>query len=449
MPKGGIFSALVRPRERMTLRAIRSESRMRKEAVSRFNKRWRAWAQHRVRQYTLNLPVSLTADTQLMDNKYIAACVQKAARLRKHDSRLWRGYSDRILQIQDTLEPHDLGYILWGYGKSGYLDPRLYIGLSARIHDTLPEFNSHALMALMWCMKRINYQDKELVAATVRTAVETIEKVRPSDFIKIVNGAASLGLSNKDICKRVQEVTIPKLEETFAQGFRDAVNPLAISFIYKDSPVTRYLLERFRRIHITARPHHMMHAYESAIAVRLLYPQIWQELPLEVKAFYVRMSQRHIKSKEKTPSNVQWEISGVLASEMEFNHRNTFRWGPFSVDVGLDQVDDDERRDCIMVDTPTSYFFNTNQYRPGRQLRHRLLSELGWKVRRVRWEDWVQLQAEEKKPFLENMLCEEPSDHLFDRHPVDMSELRHLYKDFNTRYAARQAEREVRELDLD
>ena len=33
----------------------------------------------------------------LMDANYITACVQKAAALRKHDVKLWFGYSKRIL----------------------------------------------------------------------------------------------------------------------------------------------------------------------------------------------------------------------------------------------------------------------------------------------------------------------------------------------------------------
>jgi len=123
------------------------------------------------------------------------------------------------------------------------------------------------------------------------------------------------------------------------------------------------------------------------------------------------------------------------------SHRNSFQWGPFSVDVGLDRVDEDERRDCIMVDTPTSYFLNTNQYRPTKRLRHRLLSELGWKVRRVRWEDWVSLERSEKKPFLEKLFLQDPLYELFDRPVEEMSTLRHSYSDFNMQWLAKRSRR--------
>ena len=51
-----------------------------------------------------------------MDANYITACVQKAAALRKHDVKLWFGYSKRILELREELQPDQLGYIMWGYG---------------------------------------------------------------------------------------------------------------------------------------------------------------------------------------------------------------------------------------------------------------------------------------------------------------------------------------------
>jgi hypothetical protein len=99
MGKGGIFATLVRPQERQTLRAIRAESRLKRAGISKYNKRFRSWAQMRVRKYQLGLPVVLTTDTPLMDPKYITACVQKAAKLRKHDVDLWKGYAERVKEI--------------------------------------------------------------------------------------------------------------------------------------------------------------------------------------------------------------------------------------------------------------------------------------------------------------------------------------------------------------
>lgn len=90
----------MRPAERWQLSAVRDEQRnVRKYGIARFNKRprgmrmafkevarWRSWAQNRVRQFRLPLPVTLTSDTSLMDAAYVSRCVQKAASLRKHDA---------------------------------------------------------------------------------------------------------------------------------------------------------------------------------------------------------------------------------------------------------------------------------------------------------------------------------------------------------------------------
>ena len=43
----------------------------------------------------------------------------QAAALRKHDVKLWFGYSKRILELRGELQPDQLGYIMWGYGHSG------------------------------------------------------------------------------------------------------------------------------------------------------------------------------------------------------------------------------------------------------------------------------------------------------------------------------------------
>lgn len=57
------------------------------------------------------------------------------------------------------------------------------------------------------------------------------------------------------------------------------VNPLAVGTIYGRSPsVIRYLLERFRKVHITTRPQHLMAAYEAVVVCRVLYPHVWQSL---------------------------------------------------------------------------------------------------------------------------------------------------------------------------
>jgi len=95
-------------------------------------------------------------------------------------------------------------------------------------------------------------------------------------------------VENSSLKKRISEVTIEKLEKCFAQEFRDAVNPVAMVTLYKKNPeVIKYLLTRFRRIMITARPHHLMKAYECAVICRVMFPQVWADLDYEVSMVFL------------------------------------------------------------------------------------------------------------------------------------------------------------------
>jgi hypothetical protein len=390
-----------------------------------------------------------------MNTQYITGCVQKAASLRKHDVKLWKGYSHRILELQEELEPEQLGYILWGYAKSSFLDGPFYTEIMPTVKARLPDFQSHALMSLMWCMKQVKWRDRDLLKFVAQHTLDSMDVLRPSDFIKVCNSLAQLGLHDRGLCERLSEVAIPKLEETFAQQFRDAVNPTAVGCLWNDE-VIAYLLERFRKIFITARPHHLMKAYESVVVARVEKPQVWRALEHDTKQFYVRLSQRHISDPGQEPSSLHRDVSQHLADLGEA-HRNSFRWGPFAIDVGLEELEEDERRRCIMVDGPASFYFGTDQYLPPKKLQHRMLSALGWDVLRVRWDDWVELglDAEKKKAFLQKLLASTPAadKDLTDRAeaPSDVVKARiwKLREVLAEAAAAEKAARESRRIDFD
>lgn len=439
--KGGIFHARVRPKEKITLRAIRAEARLRREGIARYNKRWRSWAQNRVRQFQLPLPVTLTSDTQLMSPPYITACVQKAAALRKHDLDLWRGYTKRILELRGELLPENLGYIFWGYGKSSYMDSNFYKEMLPVVKEQLPNFQSHAMMSLMWCMKKAKWHDHALLRSVAQQTLDNVDSLRPCDFIKVCNSLASLGLRDRGLHAALSRVAIGKFEETFAQQFRDAVHPVALGSLWSDE-VIAYILERFRRIFITARPMHLMRGYEAAVVCRVQRPEVWRSLSHEAKQFYVRLSQRHIPDKGRQPTGMHWDVSRHLA-DLEEVHRNAFRWGPFYIDIGLEEVEDDERRRCLMVDTPNAFFYGTDQYLPTKKLQHRMLTSLGWDVRRLRWDDWVSLglDADRKQEFLKGLLAgaRPVAEELEDRPAAEPAKVQERLRDLRTVLAQAQA----------
>ncbi|CAJ1357917.1 unnamed protein product [Effrenium voratum] len=440
--RGGIFSTRMRKQERMTLRAVRDEQNLRKKGIARFNKRWRSWAQNRVRQFRLPLPVTLTSDTALMDATYITRCVQKAASLRKHDVKLWFGYSQRLLELKDQLTPEQLGYVLWGYGKSSFVDAKFYREMMPEIKAKLPEFQSHGLMSLMWCMKRLRWHDAELNRLAAQHALQIIDFLRPSDFIKVANALAQLGLKDAGLKAALCRVAVEKLEETFAQQFRDAVHPVTIGYLWDDE-VTSYLLERFRKIFITARPTHLLNAYQSAVVSRILKPQVWPRLSSDSKSFYVRLSQRHIADRGRRPSPMHRDVSRHLADLGEA-HRNSFRWGPLYIDIGLEQLEADERRRCLMVDSPSSFFFGSDQYLPMKQLQHATLTSLGWDVRRLRWDDWTELgdDPQRKRDFLQHLLAgsRPVAEELRDRAPLAPDQVKEKLRQFRVLKAQMDAE---------
>ncbi|CAK9063686.1 unnamed protein product [Durusdinium trenchii] len=448
----GVFKARMRPLERAVLRAWRDEQRnVRKYGIARFNKRWRSWAQNRVRQFRFPLPVTLTADTSLMDATYVMRCVQKAASLRKHDVKLWFGYSKRLLELRDELTAEQLGYVLWGYGKSSFVDANFYQEMLPVVKLKLQGFQSHALMSLMWCLKRLKWYDAELNRRAAQHSLEIIEHLRPSDFIKVANALAQLGLQDRGLKEALCRVAVEKLEETFAQQFRDAMHPVTIGYLWNDE-VTAYILERFRRIFITARPMHLQKAYESAVVSRIQKPEVWPRLSQDSKSFYVRLSQRHISDRGRRPSSVQRDVSRHLADLGEA-HRNSFRWGPLYIDIGLEQLEVDERRRCLMVDSPSSFFFSSDQYLPYKRLQHSLLTSLGWDVRRVRWDEWLELpDAQRKREFLQQLLSgSRPiAEELKDRPAVPVSELQDKLRRFKSwKLELEAAERQTEKIDFE
>lgn len=295
--------------------------------------------------------------------------------------------------------------------------------------------------------------DRETLEAAAQHTPGALDATRPTDFVKISNALAALGLQEPGLRDAFSQAAIP-IEAT-AQQFRDAVNPVTVGCLWNES-VAVYLMERFRRIFITARPQHLMKAYEAAVVCRVQRPQVWRSLSHEAKQFYVRLSQRHIPDPGREPSAMHWDVSEHLAGLGEA-HRNSFRWGPFHVDIGLDDLEEDERRRCLMVDTPTSFFLGSDQYLPTKRLQHEMLASLGWDVRRVRWDDWadLELDTERKKGFLSKLLddSQRVGEELVDRSPASPSAVRQRlwkFREVQVQKVAEQAQRDAtQKIDFD
>ncbi|ANQ07119.1 RAP protein [Plasmodium coatneyi] len=411
---------LLRPRERVIVNAIRRESRIKYKA-KRMHKRFRSWAQQRVREYWMPMNVCLTSQANLMDGQYISACVQKAATLRKHDYELWKGYTERILTIRDTLTPQQIGYIFYGMGKSRFLNPSFYEQMLTCVQKKLSAFYSHPLMCIAWSLNRLLIREEEFFNHFCKTVVDKFEDIRVKDLIKINNAIAKLGIENKNYKKFINSHMVKKLETIFAQDFRNVINDVTLVNLYDDE-VKKYILIRFSNMFICARPQHYKSAYKSAVAVRVLFPHVWSALSNKVKSFYVRLSMRRIPESTRKPSEFQWEVSNCLA-KLGVSHRNTFLWGCYYIDIG----EMNEKRNCWFVDGPSCFYTCTNQYIESVKLQHSILYDLGWNIRRIVWLDWLQLgdNWEEKVQYVKAQREKDPLGKTLTRmQPISADEIK-------------------------
>ncbi|KAI4837939.1 heptatricopeptide repeat and RAP domain-containing protein [Plasmodium brasilianum] len=404
---------LLRPRERVIVNAIRRESRIKYKA-KRMHKRFRSWAQQRVREYWLPMNVSLTSQVNLMDGQYISACVQKAATLRKHDFELWKSYSERILEIRETLTPQQVGYIFYGMGKSRFLNTDFYDHMLKYVGKNLNNFYSHPLMCIAWSLNRMLIRKEEFFNEFCKTVISKFDEIRIKDLIKINTSIGRLGIMDKNYKNFMNRHIINKLDTIFAQDFRNVVNDITIINLYDDE-AKKYILTRFTNMFICARPQHYKSAYKSAVAVRVLYPHVWNSLSTKVKSFYVRLSMRRIHDSSRKPSDFQWEVSTCLA-RLGIAHRNTFLWGCYYIDIG----EINEKRNCWFVDGPSCFYTSTNMYTEHIKLQHQILYDLGWNIRRIVWLDWLKLgnDINQKIEFVKTVREKEPLGKTLNHFPL-------------------------------
>uniref|UniRef100_A0A0G4I116 RAP domain-containing protein n=1 Tax=Chromera velia CCMP2878 TaxID=1169474 RepID=A0A0G4I116_9ALVE len=566
------------PRERTILRALWKEGKL-KQSARRNALPFRSWTQQRVRRFQLNTPTTLHAVFDpslrgLMDGAYLAACLQKAAALRKHDTKLWHGLAQRTLEVFDSITPEQMGYCLYGFGKSQWMK----FGFYQRLFEALRrrgvgDFPSHALMMTAWTLYRLAFRNEPVLRQVAEAAVARADLVRPADLIKLANacarqgifsetlpaqseeeaaaeaeatflpftssapllvtegqqlpedvrsGSQALGVSglissrlrslrggtsgSSGLKTRLSEAVMDKLQDMRALDAREAMCDVAVVNLYEDD-LKRYILERFSKIFIVCRPKHLQQAYRTAVAVRVLRPELWESLPRKVKAYYVRLSMRKINMKQKFPSSLQWSISRTLAA-MGIKHRNTFTWGSHWVDISelsprlvhspggptvpepdqeaieamqrvrrerlnrihaLQPLDSDLAEDpggesnensppppdqtesqsdsageseghssssfgesregavsvplgdvgavpykvpnlqgeagsfeslsgrvAWFVDGPSNFYSGSLKYKEAVKLKHKVLSLLGWEIRRIRWDEWLEVQLAEE-----------------------------------------------------
>jgi hypothetical protein len=230
----------VQPRQKLAHAAMQRERLLRREGVSRYNKRFRSWTQHRVRQYTLRRPAvgPLSPDmrTKDMDGEYLAASFQKAASLRKMDLEVWRKLANRAMQISDaaSIKTDHIGFIFYGIGKTRYLHVKLIGSLldAQMAGDTFNQLNSHAVMSIMWTLRRTHMHPGEKFLTRISDLlVKEERKFRPKDFFKCLHALAFFGHRKMDADWRseISKISLTKFEKMFAQEVRALTEPVVLA----------------------------------------------------------------------------------------------------------------------------------------------------------------------------------------------------------------------------
>lgn len=406
--KGGIFSARVHPRLKQILRGVKQESNLRREGITRFNKRWRSWAIRQVRLQSMPKPVVLTVDPALMDPEYLATCIHTAACRNIKDTGLWRGYLNRLPLVLSQMTPLHFGYVCWGLGKVQVSKrDKIYPRLTQAATKFVSSMTSHGVASLMWmCRRALVVPSDELMQLVADRMLTNNGSIRPTDFIKVCNNLAFFGFGKNDanFRKKISETAKLKFEEeTFAQDFREAVDPIAIVNLW-DDPLKEYILERFRKIFITARPNHLLKAYYSAVSVRVLAPHVWLNMVShKTRGFYTSLAMRHIVAPARGMDAFHKSVSETITEP----HRNMFRWGPFFIDIGLERECENDKKICIVLDKQTSFYTHTlTKYTEKANLEHKLLEQVGWHVLHVNHHQWKRANSPLKRKILvDNLLA--------------------------------------------
>ncbi|CDR95387.1 secretory protein, putative [Babesia bigemina] len=370
--------AILRAREQIITRSIRREARVRLHG-KRVHKRFRSWTQQRTRKFWMPIKVSLHAPTELMDGWLLSAAVQKAAVIRKHDVRLWHSFVKRVLDLSSHLTSQQIGF-----GKSRFLNKHFYDELMKQTEPVLSTLSSSSLMSIVWALNRLQIRETKFLT-------RRISELRVADLIKICNGLGRLDICNPVFKKVISENMVERLQTIYAQDFRNVINAVAMIYLY-DERTQKYIMERFSKTFICARPQYLHHGITTAVAMRVLMPDVWSQLDRNTREFYTRLSTRKIHLPLNKPSAFHWDVSHALG-RLGIAHRNSFYWGCYWIDIG----EVEERKNCWFVDGPSCFYTGTTHYTNQVKLQHRVLENLGWSIRRIPWFKWIDLTSNDGK----------------------------------------------------
>ena len=111
-------------------------------------------------------------------------------------------------------------------------------------------------------------------------------------------------------------------------------------------------------------------------------------------------------------SEMRTRVSEILSSELQvpMTHRFMLNFGPFRIDMALDALDETaeggDRRTCFVFDGPSAFQRNSATYTEARKVDHLLLSLVGWRVHRVRYDKFLEVSAEQQREYVRSCVLD-------------------------------------------
>lgn len=423
------------PKYRLHNRALRQEYKVKELGKMRFADRFKTESVKTVRSRPLPRTVNIASDPQKMDSEYLVGAMHRCATMDMKDLNLWRGYASRALDLRAQIRPEHYAYLFGSIGRVGFVDQSLMDGLfNDGIAPSIEYLPSASIAFSFYGLMKTNVLLKS--SSTVNTVLDRtlvrLREMKGLDLMMLSKSVGYFGFKSDDIGWRSEFSAECKARfdtELFAQDFKNILSLSAFVNVWTDE-MRSYILERISRIHITLRPNELRKAYLLAVAARLKYPNVWfNMLSFSARRFYAKLAERHIPMPRSGFNVYHRYVSNVIAKDLGLAHRNTFRWGPFMVDIGFDegsrqlngvahgdieaspQLESEtvtsgapgRLNDCLLFDKPcASYYHATNRYTENARITHELLSKTGWAVRRCPYDAFV--RSEDKKEYIHRLL---------------------------------------------
>eukprot|EP00923_Selenidium_pygospionis_P059728 GHVN01105186.1.p1 GENE.GHVN01105186.1~~GHVN01105186.1.p1 ORF type:complete len:358 (-),score=67.72 GHVN01105186.1:207-1280(-) len=279
-------------------------------------------------------------------------------------------------------------------------------------------------------------RDETLMTEAMEVGLAKVDVMRPSNLVALVNGFSAMGLSDSFLSRLSSAALVPKLDLVLANVYKRAFTlPSVINHLSDEALL--YIFDRLRYTKDVFDSQWTVKALMCGVGVRVLRPSVWDDIPPDSRRVLVDMSmgrtgrslsdesifgaRQHylnfgfsewtvsggfngIENEVTTPSAQQWDVSDILANQLQIPHEHLTAIGPFKVDI----QEKDER--CLwFIDDHERFYDGTQQYLETVKVEHKILTLMGFDIRRITHDEWDALETDaEREQFVKSIAESEP-----------------------------------------